>query len=179
MEAGAPLPQDDRSRGDDLAIVALHTEALALAIATVLGRADAFFMRHLHSPSCRKPGPLLGNGLHHEASHRLPVTERTPVADLVFVLHEQNAGRSAVLRDACSHQCSSHRWGADRYIGPIEEHEDFFECDPIADVTLEARDLHLFAFSEAQLTAVGANYRFHEMGSRLISGQTFSLGSLY
>jgi len=46
MDLGAALPDDDLAGLDDLAVKALDTQHLRIAIAAVLGTADPFFMRH-------------------------------------------------------------------------------------------------------------------------------------
>jgi hypothetical protein len=46
LELGAALADEDVAGGDDLAVEALHAEALGLAVAAVLGAADAFLVGH-------------------------------------------------------------------------------------------------------------------------------------
>src|SRR5690606_22615452 len=47
VELGAALTDQDVACGHGLAVETLHTEALGLAVATVLGAADAFLVCHV------------------------------------------------------------------------------------------------------------------------------------
>jgi hypothetical protein len=56
MDPGPALANDDRSRVYQLAIVPFHAEVLWIAVSTISGTADAFFMSHF----------LSSESFHHE-----------------------------------------------------------------------------------------------------------------
>src|SRR5262249_24525992 len=69
-EAETALAHEDRSAGDDVAVEALHAEALRIAVASVAGTALSLFVSH----------DLDLNFLHAHARERAAVTLRPPHA---------------------------------------------------------------------------------------------------
>src|SRR5262249_19168782 len=77
VELGAALANDDRSRGDRLAAVTLHTQPLRVGVTTVAGGAGALLLRHGGS-ALRDSGDLDGRVV-------LPVAPVPAVVRLVLV----------------------------------------------------------------------------------------------
>src|SRR6266581_4779952 len=144
LEACAALPNQDRATGDELSAVALHPQALGVAVPAVSRTASGFLMGHPVSSSVLRLSGV--NLLDDHRRERLPVTARAPVLFALLLLEDQHLLGLVLLDDAADDPRALQDREAD--LKPalglqrqdlVERHlvadpgGDFFDPDPIAD----------------------------------------------
>src|SRR6267142_1125542 len=88
LEACAALPNQDRATGDELSAVALHPQALGVAVAAVSRTASGFLMGHSVSSSVLCLSGV--NFLDNHRRERLPVAARAPILFALLLLEDQH-----------------------------------------------------------------------------------------